>query len=40
MTGIEPLFERAGFAVDHRPSDNRVIMRRELRPGMTPELGA
>lgn len=30
MTGVEPLFENAGFSVDHRPSNNRVVMRREL----------
>ena len=30
MTGVESLFEQVGFAVDHRPSNNRVIMRQEL----------
>lgn len=30
MTGVEPLFESCGFRADHRPSGNRVIMRREL----------
>ncbi|NNF68827.1 MAG: GNAT family N-acetyltransferase [Acidimicrobiia bacterium] len=34
QTGVEPLFEQAGFEPVRRPSDNRVIMRRELgRPG-------
>lgn len=30
MTGTETLFESCGFAAVRRPSDNRVIMRREL----------
>lgn len=31
QTGVEPLFGAAGFDVDHRPSDNRVVMRRQLQ---------
>ena len=30
QTGVEALFERCGFEPVRRPSDNRVIMRREL----------
>jgi hypothetical protein len=30
MTGVEPLFASCGFEVVDRPSDNRVVMRREL----------
>lgn len=30
QTGVEGLFEAAGFVSDHRPSDNRVVMRRTL----------
>jgi GNAT superfamily N-acetyltransferase len=29
QTGMEPLFASAGFAPHHRPSNNRVIMRKE-----------
>ena len=30
MAGVEPLFVSGGFVVDHRPTDNRVVMRRVL----------
>jgi GNAT superfamily N-acetyltransferase len=30
QVGVEPLFAACGFEPVHRPSDNRVIMRREL----------
>ena len=33
MTGTETLFTGCGFRPVHRPSDNRVIMRRDLGPG-------
>jgi GNAT superfamily N-acetyltransferase len=30
MTGVEPLFASSGFVPVRRPSDNRVVMRRDL----------
>lgn len=30
QTGLEPIFESAGFHAVRRPSNNRVIMRRDL----------
>lgn len=37
MTGVESLFAACGFEPVHRPSDNRVIMRRMLKDHLVPQ---
>lgn len=40
MTGTEPLFASCGFGPVRRPSENRVIMRRDLGPAVSGSLGS